>query len=146
MCEGCGEVQSQRSLSAVACLFALIDLDRRINLRDEEEACKVSNGAREDEECHADKEHVSEEQKSRHELDHLELGDEVENAVQIQVQCTRTGRQVTAPPPMVIFGTQLEIHQHDRDLRTRDDQNDEHNEEEAENVVKLKKQRTQGST
>ena len=39
--------------------------------------------------------------------------------------------------PVVVFGTELEIAQDDRDLGARDDQDAKHDEEEAEDVVVL---------
>lgn len=46
----------------------LVNLDRRIDLCDEHEACEVPDRSREHEECDADQKHVAEEQQTRHEL------------------------------------------------------------------------------
>lgn len=51
----------------------------------------------------------------------------------------RKGGGESAIPPVVVLATKLEVAEHDGDLRAGDDQDDEHQAQEAEQVVELVK-------
>eukprot|EP00983_Pelagomonas_calceolata_P083333 1156138-Pelagomonas_calceolata.AAC.23 len=72
-----------------------------------------------------------------HCLGDVQLAIEVEGGVGKQVEGGRAGGEVRAPPPMVVLRAQLEVAEHDGDLRARDQQDDEHQRQEAKQVVEL---------
>jgi hypothetical protein len=59
------------------------------------------------------------------------------NAIEEQINRRKTARQKRSPPPMVIFGAQMEITQQNRRFRTSYYQNNENQEQKSEHVVSL---------
>lgn len=89
------------------------------------------------EETVADDRHVDEVQQDRHKLADVQLAPEVERAVRKQVHRSTPTGEVGPPPPVIVLAAQLEVAQHDGDLRAREAQDDEHQGQEAEQVVEL---------
>lgn len=59
-------------------------------------------------------------------------------AVQKQVDGGEARRQIGPPPPVVVFGAEVEIAEEYRCFRAGDHEDDEHQEQEAEHVVHLR--------
>ena len=116
----------------------LVDLDRGVDLADEEESRVEADGAGEQPEGHDHHEGVGEVQKGRNELFDVQLGVEVEDAVGENVDGWTSGHEEWSPPPVVVLCAQLEVYHDDADLGAGDDQDDEDQEEESEQVVELK--------
>lgn len=76
-----------------------VDFDRRVNLVNEGIGGQKADGAGEHEEGDADQEHVTEEEQTRHEFQHLQFGEEVNDRVRKQVERRGAGCQVGTPPP-----------------------------------------------
>jgi hypothetical protein len=75
----------------------------------------LTDGSREHEERHTYEEHVSEEEQSADELDHLQLGEEVDDGVEVEVEGRAARREVRPPPPVAVLVAQLEVDEHDGD-------------------------------
>mmetsp|Transcript_17633 Transcript_17633/g.57055 ORF Transcript_17633/g.57055 Transcript_17633/m.57055 type:complete len:221 (-) Transcript_17633:1033-1695(-) len=115
----------------------LVDLHRRVDGLHEGVAGVEPDGAREDEEAVAHHEHVAEVQGPRRGLGDVQLGKVVEGGVEEEVHGRGARGEVGPPPPVVVLRAQLEVAQHDGDLRARHDEDDEDDEEEPEDVVEL---------
>ena len=115
----------------------LVDLDRGVDLADEEESRVEADGAGEQPEGHDHHEGVGEVQKGRNELFDVQLGVEVEDAVGEHVDGRAAGHQEGPPPPVVVLRAELEVDHDDADLGAGDHQDDEDQKEEPEQVVEL---------
>lgn len=76
-------------------------------------------------------------QHRRNEFTDFKLDEEVEYAVEENVNGTSTGHDKTPPMPSVIFTTQLEVRHHNRQLSTTHDKNAKDQKQESKEVVKL---------
>ena len=65
------------------------------------------------------------------------LGKEVMNTVQEEIDGGKTGSEKRAPPPMIIFGAEVEIGQENGGLGAGYDENDEDEKKKAEHIVGL---------
>ena len=72
----------------------------------------------------------------RCETDHVKLCVEVDGRVAEQVAARRARVEEGAPPPVIILVAELEVAEDNRDLGTREQQDEDHQREEAEDVVK----------
>lgn len=117
----------------------LIDLHDAVYLPDEPETGKEPDRARQQIEQEHHDEGVAEIQERRRRVLDLQLGEEVMATVEKEIDCGETGREIRAPPPMVVLGTQVEIAQQNRGFRASYHQNDEHQEQKAEHVVQLRR-------
>ena len=70
---------------------------------------------------------------------HHKRGVVVDDPVREHVERGRSTCQERSPPPTIIFGAELEVAHDDGDFRTRDDENDEDERQEAKYVVELLK-------
>lgn len=118
-------------------LGVLIDFHGPVYFADEEKRGVESDRARQQPEGHHHDDGISEIQQRGHELINVQLGIEIENAVGEHVQGGSTRDNEAPPPPMIVLRAQLEIHHDNADLRARDHQNDEHQEQETEQIVEL---------
>ena len=67
----------------------------------------------------------------------LELALGVVEGVQENVEGAAAGGDVGAPPPVVVFGAELEVGEDEGDLAAGEEEDDEHQQQEAEEVVEL---------
>lgn len=65
------------------------------------------------------------------------LSNVVENRVEKDVERTTARSDERPPPPVIVFGAQLEIGHHYRDLGAWDDDDEKDEEEEAKQIVVL---------
>lgn len=70
-------------------------------------------------------------------IGHVEGGGEVVDAVEEQARPAPAGIEEGPPPPVVVFGAQVEVDEHNGDLRARDGQDDGDDGEEPEDIVDL---------
>ena len=75
---------------------------------DEQVAGTEADGAGEEEESECHQRHVAEEQEARNQLDDLQLGEEIKDGIEIQVQGRRARRKESAPPPVIVLGDSRE--------------------------------------
>ena len=116
----------------------LINLDSGVYFPDEEERGEEANGAGDEPEGDGDDDSVDEIDQGGHEVVDVELRVEVKDAVSEHVNSRAPGDGERAPPPVIIFRAELKVDHDDADLRAGDHQDDEDQEEESEEVVKLK--------
>eukprot|EP01136_Pigoraptor_vietnamica_P040473 Opistho-1_new@12426 len=114
-----------------------VDLDRAVDLAEEEEARVEANGAREEPERERNEERVAKVHHRRDGIRDAELGAVVEDGVKVHVEGAPAAHEERPPPPVVVLVAEVEVDEDDRVLRARDDENDEHEEEEPKQVVKL---------
>uniref|UniRef100_A0A182NAT5 Tox-SGS domain-containing protein n=1 Tax=Anopheles dirus TaxID=7168 RepID=A0A182NAT5_9DIPT len=107
------------------------------DLADEPKACEEAYRAGEQEEQKHHDERVAKVQEGRGGVLDLQLGGEVVAAVHKQVHRGEAGRQERSPPPVVIFGAQVEVAQQNRRLRAGDHEDQEHQKQKAKHVVHL---------
>jgi len=118
-------------------LSPLVDLDAAVNLPDKEERREESNRAAEDKEHQTHDRRPSKVQDHTRERLDLQCREIVHDRVQEDVDRRSTTCEEGTPPPMVIFGTQVEIAHQDRHLGARQDQDAKHQEQEAKHIVDL---------
>ena len=90
-----------------------------------------------DEQPRAEEVHVEEVRESADEGDDLEFGDKIVEAVKPNIQGAGTAGQKRAPPEAVVLVAKLEVCQNNGELRAHQREHDEHQEQEAEDVVEL---------
>lgn len=117
----------------------LLNLHRWVNQSREPQAGTETNCASEHEEREWGQKHVAEVQNAWHQFSNLQLGEEVEPSIQEEIDRRWSWGEIGPPPPHVILTAQLEVAQHDCNLRTSDNEDNEHEEKEAEDVVELVK-------
>jgi len=117
----------------------LVHLDHAVDLAHEPKAGKESDASCKEEEADDHDAGVSEvEEGGSRPLD-VQLGDKVVNAVDRQVKRRESWGQETAPPPMIILGTEVEIAEENGGLRTGYHQDQEHQKQETIHVVDLRR-------
>lgn len=119
------------------CACILIHFDHTVDLWHKPETCKESDGSCEQEENKDNHCSVSKVEECGGEALHLQLGEEVVDAVDEEVDGREAWGQERPPPPVVILRTKVEIAQENSGLTAGDDQDDEHQEQEAKHVVGL---------
>lgn len=118
-------------------LWFLRDLDNAVDLSDEVVASEETDGSSQNKESDGHDAGVTEVEKYRDELGDLELGEEVEDGVKEHVEGRSSRGEVSSPPPVVVFATELEVAHHDGDLGAGENQNDKHDRQETKDVVEL---------
>ena len=115
----------------------LIDLDAAKDLTGEPEATESTNGTSSKEHTERNKEHVTKVQHVRDEdLAGLQTA-EPKDRIHEHVNGGTAGGEEGEPPPTMIFGTELVVHEEDGDLGAGEEEDDVHDEGEAEDVVVL---------
>ena len=117
----------------------LVDLHRWVDQSREPEAGAEPDCTGEHTERKRGQKHVAKVQYAWHQFGDLQLCEEVEPGIQEEVDCRWSRGEIGPPPPVIVLTAQLEIAQHDRNLRTGDDEDNEHQEKEAKDVVELVK-------
>ena len=94
-----------------------VDLDLSVNLVDENIRGVEGDGAGEDGEGERDQGRVAEVEQGWNKGRDLELGEKVEHRVHEDVGGAASADNVAPPPPVVVFGAELEVDHDDADLR-----------------------------
>lgn len=97
----------------------------------------VSDGARGDKNDDGHAERVPEVEYGGDKRGDFKGGNEVKEGIEKNVEGRCSGGEEGTPPPVVVFGAELEVYHDDSDFRASDDENDENEEEEGEEIVNL---------
>ena len=125
------------SFFLILCLRKLIHFNCRENLADKPERGERSDGTKEQQHGKTDQEHVAKVQHVGHEHATRLQGPEPKDGVDKGVDSRAATRKEGKPPPPVVFGAQLVVHQQDRRFGARDNQNEVDNQRETKDVVEL---------
>mmetsp|Transcript_19970 Transcript_19970/g.33440 ORF Transcript_19970/g.33440 Transcript_19970/m.33440 type:complete len:441 (-) Transcript_19970:986-2308(-) len=125
------------SVIAVEVQVALVHFDGSINLPHEPQAGEEADGSGEHKEGDGDHGHVREVEHGGHQTLDVQLGHEVPQRVEEQVRSRGPSGQIGPPPPLVVLVAQLEVAHHDRNLRTRRNQDDQHDKQKSKHEVQL---------
>lgn len=116
--------------------FSLVDFDNTVDFSDEKEGGKETNGSRHNEEQEHNDERVAKVEKHAGGIGQAELGLKVVDAVDEEIDGGEARGDEASPPPVVVLGTEVEVAEENGGLRAGDDENEKHEEEKSEHVVR----------
>ena len=115
----------------------LVDLDGTENRADKPQGSQRANGTSHQQHGGTDQTHVAKVQEVRHEHTRSLQGLEPEHTVDKGVQSSRSRGEKGKPPPAVILGAELPVHQQDRDFCAGNEHDKVNNEGESKDIIVL---------
>mmetsp|Transcript_15345 Transcript_15345/g.36232 ORF Transcript_15345/g.36232 Transcript_15345/m.36232 type:complete len:268 (-) Transcript_15345:1302-2105(-) len=125
--------------SALGIEFSLVDLDRAVNEAVEEVASHERDKAAQHADSHHDDQGVprkNDARKKASQTREVHVPCVVVQRIHPEVDRHAAACEPAAPPPSVVLGAQLQVAQHHRHLRHRDNQDGKHQKQEPKHVVK----------
>jgi hypothetical protein len=91
----------------------LVHFDDAVDFPDEPEAGEETDGSRQQEEKEHHNERVAKVQECARRIVDLQLGDKIVATIDEQINGRESTREKAAPPPVIVFGTEMEIAEQD---------------------------------
>lgn len=131
------KLKDQQTVDCSVQLESSVHFDHTVDLPREPETGEKSNGSCEQKEAKDHDTCVTEVQECRSAPGYLQLGDEIVNTINGEVESREATCKEASPPPVVILCTKMKVAKENRGLGAGNDKNDKHQEQKSVHVVDL---------